>query len=200
VTPVGSFDARVSDGVGSLAEPPVIPGKVRGAIIHEVLERLDGDLEELLEEMIGGLGEEDAGSHGGVRSARAHDRLRSEIETLLASDAWQEWVASEHHREMTFVHFAGPDDWRQGRIDLFIPSRSDASGVVTAPLIVDFKTDRVGDGGTDSLVDRYRVQGQVYREAVDAILGRTGSSGTGPDGITKVILHFTETGQQRPLE
>jgi ATP-dependent exoDNAse (exonuclease V) beta subunit len=200
VTPVGSFDAPVSHGAGSLAEPPVMRGRVRGAIIHEILERIDGDLEELLEEMIGGLGEEDAGSQGGVRSARAHDRLRSEIETLLASDAWQEWVASEHHREMTFVHFAGPDDWRQGRIDLFIPSRSGSSGVVTAPLIVDFKTDRVGEGGTASLVDRYRVQGQVYREAVDAILGRTGSSGTGPDGITKVILHFTETGEQRPLE
>jgi ATP-dependent helicase/nuclease subunit A len=200
VAPVRSFDARPSDGDGSVADPPAMPGSVRGTIIHEVLERIDGDLEELLEEVIGRLGEEDDGSPGGVRSARAHDRLRSEIESLLASDAWQEWVASEHHREMTFVHFAAPDDWRQGRIDLFIPSRCDANGVVTAPLIVDFKTDRVGDEGTDSLVDWYRVQGQVYREAVDAILGRTGSSGTGPDGITKVILHFTETGQQRLLE
>ena len=202
VMPVDSFDtAAVGGGGGGIgaADPDTLPGLLRGSIIHEVLERIDEDLDELLEEVIEGIGEEGAGFARGRRRVRVRERLRSEIERLLDSDAWQEWVSSEHYREMPFVHFAGPADWRQGRIDLFVPPRSTGTGAGTAPLIVDFKTDRVGAGGVEPLADRYRIQAQVYREAVDAILRRDSGPQEEPGSATKVLLHFTGTGEQLSL-
>ncbi|MCL7979058.1 MAG: UvrD-helicase domain-containing protein [marine benthic group bacterium] len=198
VVPVDSFDAKPvrGGGGGDSAARGGLPGRVRGSLVHEVLERIEDDLEDLLEEVIEGIGEEGAGSPGGVRRLGVRERLRSEIENVLASDAWREWVSSEHYREISFVHFAGPDDWRQGRIDLFVPPRPGDPGVATGPLIVDFKTDRVGEEGTDPLADRYRTQARVYREAIDAILGGSFGSGAGPAETTRVILYFTETGDK----
>jgi hypothetical protein len=201
VMPVDSFDAAPAGGGGATgpAEQGTLPGRLRGSIIHEVLERIDEDLDDLLEEVIEGIGEEGAGFPRGAGRTRVRERLLSEIEKLLDSEAWQEWVSSEHYREMPFVHFAGPDDWRQGRIDLFVPPRSDKAGEATAPLIVDFKTDRIAEEGTDRLVNRYRTQARVYREAVDAILDRDVGSDEGLGGRTRVMLYFTETGEKALL-
>jgi hypothetical protein len=201
VEPVDRFAtaAAVSGGEGDSAGRGGLPARVRGSLIHEVLERFDDDLEELLEEVVEGVGEGGSGSPGSVRRLVLQERLRAEIQSVIEGDAWQEWISSEHYRELSFVHFAAPDDWRQGRIDLFVPRRPGQKGASTGALIVDFKTDRVGDEGTDRLVDRYRTQVRVYREAVDAILSRDGDSDSGLGESTKVILYFTGTGEEVTL-
>jgi hypothetical protein len=114
---------------------------------------------------------------------------------VLSSEAWRGWVAGEHYRELPFVHLAGPGDWRQGRIDLFIPPGASGVPVDSADArIVDFKTDRVR-GDLAAAAGRYEIQTRVYREAVEAILG-TGESSLSGGGRVRVVLHFTHPNQQ----
>jgi hypothetical protein len=181
-----------------------IPGHVRGSIVHGVLERTDADpdllleeLDRLLEQAIGGLGEDESFVRAGQQGIDARDRLREEILRVLSSEAWRDWVAGEHYRELPFVHLAGPGDWRQGRIDLFVPpGRSGASADSTEARIVDFKTDRMrGDLDLAASAARYEIQTRVYREAVEAILG-AGESTLPGGGRVRVVLHFTHSNQQ----
>ena len=179
-----------------------IPGHVRGSIVHGVLERTDADpdllleeLDRLLEQAIGGLGEDESFVRAGQQGIDARDRLREEILRVLSSEAWRDWVAGEHYRELPFVHLAGPGDWRQGRIDLFVPpGRSGASADSTDARIVDFKTDRMR-GDLSAAAGRYEIQTRVYREAVEAILG-AGESTLPGGGRVRVVLHFTHSNQQ----
>ncbi len=194
-----------------------LPGHVRGSIVHGVLERTraapgsgeDGDqivseddpdllvqeLDRLLEETIGGLGEDESFVRAGYQGTDARVQLREEIVRVLSSEAWRGWVAGEHYRELPFVHLAGPGDWRQGRIDLFIPPGASGVPVDSADArIVDFKTDRVR-GDLAAAAGRYEIQTRVYREAVEAILG-TGESSLSGGGRVRVVLHFTHPNQQ----
>ena len=117
---------------------------------------------------------------------------------MLSTDAWREWVAGEHYSELPFVHLAGPGDWRQGRIDLFVPPPDGAGSGHADARIVDFKTDRVPKSGVEAAALRYETQTRVYREAVEAILGaRDGVLPGG--GRVRVILHFTRPNQQAEI-
>jgi ATP-dependent exoDNAse (exonuclease V) beta subunit len=198
----GAFRPPMPEGAESGGE---LEGKLRGSIVHGALQRAGDDpgeledlLDELLEEEIGGIDEEQVAPPARLRVWRAREQLRSEIERLLASDTWKEWVSGLHFRELPFVHFAGPSDWRQGRIDLFVPARPRSSADRASPLIVDFKTDRVAGEAVGQAAERHRPQAQLYREAVDAIL-RVPGSAAGPAGRTRVILHFTHAGRQVEL-
>jgi len=172
-----------------------LPGRVRGLILHDVLERseTDDDLDELdrlLEQAIGGLGDEGSGLVVGPADAGGRERLREEIRRVLASEAWRDWVAGEHYRELSFVHLAGPGDWRQGRIDLYVPPRGPDDPEQADVRIVDFKTDRVEQNGLEAAARRYSTQSTVYREAIEAILGARDGVLPG-DGRVRVTLHFT---------
>jgi ATP-dependent exoDNAse (exonuclease V) beta subunit len=177
-----------------------LPGRVRGLVVHGVLEQSDADddldeLDRLLEQALGGLGDEESGLVVGSADAGSRERLREEIRRVLASEAWREWVAGEHHRELSFVHLAGPGDWRQGRIDLFVPPRDPDDPERADVRIVDFKTDRVEQSGLEAAAGRYRTQSTVYREAIEAILGaRDGMLPGG--GRVRVLLHFTHANRQ----
>jgi ATP-dependent exoDNAse (exonuclease V) beta subunit len=210
----GESEGSSSTGTGDATEER-IPGRVRGLIVHSVLEQsgtrenpvgpgvdesaagefeLDSDdLDRLLEQAIGGLGDEETALLVGRTDAGELNRLREEIGQVLATDAWREWMAGEHYRELPFVHLAGPGDWRQGRFDLFVPPAA-ASGHADVR-IVDFKTDRVRKSGVEAAALRYETQSRVYRAAVEAILeARDGVLPGG--GRVRVVLHFTRPNQQ----
>ena len=196
--------AGVSEGSGSPAKGDAtgdeIPGRLRGLIVHGVLEKSDtrgdpDDLDYLLEQTIGGLGDEESALLTGRTDADELNRLREEIRRVLSTDAWREWVAGEHYSELPFVHLAGPGDWRQGRIDLFVPPPDGAAAGHTDARIVDFKTDRVSKSEVKAAAITYETQTRVYREAVEAILGaRDGVLPGG--GRVRVVLHFTRPNQQ----
>ena len=172
-------------------ENPVGPGVDESAAGE--FERDSDDLDRLLEQAIGGLGDEETALLVGRTDAGELNRLREEIGQVLATDAWREWMAGEHYRELPFVHLAGPGDWRQGRFDLFVPPAA-ASGHADVR-IVDFKTDRVRKSGVEAAALRYETQSRVYRAAVEAILGaRDGVLPGG--GRVRVVLHFTRPNQQ----
>ena len=213
----GEGRRSAESGGDSESAAGAISGRVRGLIVHDVLERsrMGGgadaggtdesgaddahigleELDRLLEEAIGGLGDEESGFLVGDAEERDRDRLRDEISRVLSSSAWREWVGVEHYRELPFVHLAGPGDWRQGRIDLFVPnSAPEAFGHADAR-IVDFKTDRVSQDRIEAAARRYTTQSGVYRAALEAILGaRDGILPGG--GRVRVILHFTHPNAQ----
>ena len=200
----GAVRAPLSEGADTGG---ALEGTLRGSIVHGVLQRAGGDpeeieelLDDLLEQEIVGIDEEQIAPPGRPHLWRAREQLRSEIERLLASDTWKEWVSGLHYRELPFVHFAGPSDWRQGRIDLFVPARPRPSADRASPLIVDFKTDRIAGEVVGQAAERHRPQAQLYREAVDAILRAPRSAaGGGTTDWTRVILHFTHPGRQVEL-
>ena len=206
VLPQSRFAGPESIDPGRVARAKsVLPGHLRGSIVHAVLERTGDDpdhlleeLDRLLEEAIGGLGEDESFVRAGHQGTDARDQLREEIYRVLSSEAWRDWVAGEHYRELPFVHLAGPGDWRQGRIDLFIPPGASGAAADSADArIVDFKTDRM-KGDLAAAAGRYEIQALVYREAVEAILGM-GESTLPAGGRVRVILHFTHPNQQIEL-
>lgn len=183
-----------SDGEGEAgAHPPgVLPAAVRGTLVHRALERAGEDADELaalLDEAIGGLDEEDALAFADAAGDAARMSLRQEIGRVLQSRAWSGWTSGEHHRELAFIHFAAPREWRQGRLDLFVPPRPGAGDAAGQARIVDFKTSRVDPREVASAARRYEVQARVYRDAVRAILAPPGDPAGGPD--VRVTLHFT---------
>ena len=210
ITPAASFAAAGGNEArealpGAVDNGGRLEGKRRGSIVHGALERAGADpagledlLDTLLEEEIGGIDEEQVGKPGQPRLWRAREQLRSEIERVLASAEWKQWVSGSHFRELPFVHLAGPADWRQGRIDLFVPAGPRSDSDPAGALIVDFKTDRVAGNVVEQAAERHRLQAQLYREAVDAILRGSGSA-AGSKDATRVILHFTHSGRQVEL-
>ncbi len=171
-----------------------MPGRVRGTIVHGILERAELDpsgeeLDRLLDEAIHDLAEDEAFLAAVRPGSVARDRLRQEIAEILSGDDWRELVSADHHREMPFVHFAGPADWRQGRIDLYVPPGAFAGPDGANARVIDFKTDRV-QGDLSRAAERYDIQAAVYRDAVRAILGER--IGTVAGGGVRVVLHFTE--------
>ena len=59
---------------------------------------------------------------------------------------------NEHYRELAFVHFAAPREWRQGRLALFVPPRPGSGETEGEARVVDFKTNRVGPSEVASAV------------------------------------------------
>ncbi len=189
--------AGSGSGIGRGRKEGPIPARVKGLIVHDALERADREssLDRLLDEAIGGVGEEEPGLIIGDLDQGDRARLRKEIDAVLSTDAWRDWVSGEHYRELAFVHLAGAGDWRQGRIDLFVPSRGIGERGSTDVRIVDFKTDRVGPGDLATAASRYATQIRVYREALEAILGGGAGNPSGDERI-QVILHFTHPNRQ----
>lgn len=185
--PAESAEGTGEGGAGSL------PAEVRGTIVHRALESADAeeeDLGALLDEAIGGLEEDDALRLADGAGEEARRALREEIRRVLEGGAWRAWTSGEHHRELAFVHFAGPQEWRQGRLDLFVPPRSGPGEARTGARIVDFKTNRVDPSAVSAAARRYEVQARVYRDAVRAILAPPDDPDAEPPEV-RVTLLFT---------
>jgi len=150
-----------------------IPARVRGDIIHGVLERIqdESELTELLDVTIGALDapelEERLAPGTEYRLA-----LETEIEGVVQSDEWKEYTAGEHYRELPFVQLVSPDKWRLGAFDLFR---------VDPDWIVDFKTHDIQPGQAEVTAADYRLQALLYRAAARA-----------PYHDCEVRFHFTK--------
>jgi ATP-dependent exoDNAse (exonuclease V) beta subunit len=150
-----------------------VPARVRGDIIHGVLERIEdeSELAQLLDVTIGALDapelEERLAPGTEYRLA-----LEKEIEGVVQSDEWKEYTEGEHHRELWFLQLVSPGKWRLGAFDLF---RLDPN------LIVDFKTHDIGSEDAEKTAGDYRLQALLYRAAARA-LGRD----------PRVRFHFTK--------
>jgi hypothetical protein len=138
-----------------------IPARVRGDIIHGVLERIqdESELTELLDVTIGALDAPELEERlaPGTEYRRA---LEAEIEGVVRSDEWREYTEGTHHRELPFVQLVSPRKWRLGAFDLF---RLDPNW------IIDFKTHDIGPDQAEETADDYRLQALIYRAAARAL-------------------------------
>jgi ATP-dependent exoDNAse (exonuclease V) beta subunit len=150
-----------------------VPARLRGTIIHGVLERIqdESELTELLDVTIGALDAPELEERlaPGTEYRRA---LEAEIEAVVTSDEWKEYTEGAHHRELPFVQLVSPGKWRLGAFDLF---RLDPNW------IVDFKTHDVGPDEVEGTARDYRLQALLYRAA---------ARGLGHD--PQVRFHFTK--------
>ena len=135
---------------------------------------------DILNETIGSLDDpqldEVLGSGSNYRAA-----LEEEIRGVIQTPEWAWYVEGEHYRELEFVHLAGPREWRVGAFDLYRPDVPDA-------VIVDFKTQEVGEGQESQAAAPYRAQAKVYREAAAV------------RGGANVSLHFTRRNVTWPMD
>jgi ATP-dependent helicase/nuclease subunit A len=147
-----------------------LPERVRGTLIHGVLERMRADIElaVILEETIGAL---DAPELELILAPGTMYRaaLEQEIERVIQSDQWKWYVAGEHYRELPFLHLLGPREWRTGSFDLYRPEG----------WIIDFKTHQISADRAAKEARHYHTQMRLYREAA-ALRGEV-----------KTRLHFT---------
>ena len=135
---------------------PTLDLRVRGTIVHELLETLD---------LRAGAARPDAEAVRAV--AAAHDAELSEADVAdlqamvdaFAGSALRERLgaASAVHREHAFAFALGDGPMLTGFVDVIA---HEADG---AALIVDYKSDRVGDADLDALVEaHYATQRRIY--------------------------------------
>jgi len=156
-----------------------LPERIRGDIIHGVLERMreDTEIAQILEETIGEL---DAPELEIVLAPGSQYRaeLEAEIERVIASAEWAWYIRDEHYRELPFLHLAGPRDWRTGFFDLYRPDG----------WIIDFKTHQVAGDAVMRVAESYRIQMRLYSEAAAV------------RGPVRTRLHFTHSGMVVDVE
>jgi hypothetical protein len=144
-----------------VGERPGLSERLRGDVIHGVLERIapDAVLAQVLEETIGEL---DTPELEFVLAPGSEQRaeLLAEIERVLATEEWSWYVRDEHHRELPFLHLAGPREWRIGAFDLFRPDG----------WVIDFKTHQISAQATRKKAEEYRLQMELYRAAAAVCL------------------------------
>ncbi len=151
-----------------------VPAALRGTLIHGVLERIDavGELSRLLNETLADV-DAPPGAEELLEPGTPYRRaLEAEIERVVTGDRWKWYVKGEHHRELRFLVLSARP-WRTGAIDLYRPGPES--------WVIDFKTHQIGADGAAEVAADYRVQADVYRDAVTALSGRT----------PRVLLHFT---------
>ncbi len=173
VVPAAEFARAPDSGAG-------LPARIRGTLIHTVLERLEAESElaRILGEAIAGLDAPESETLLEPGSAY-REALREEIEAVVRSDEWAHYVDGRHWRELPFLHLLRPREWRLGAYDLFRPGGVGEASEV--PRIVDFKTHVIDASDVAATAATYEIQAAVYREAAEAILGRP----------VQVSLHFT---------
>jgi ATP-dependent exoDNAse (exonuclease V) beta subunit len=173
VEPPWQFAPRPAEKSGK------VPERIRGDIIHGVLERISEQVElaQVLEETIGEI---DMPELEQVLAPGTQYRaaLEAEIERVIQSDEWKWYVAGEHYRELPFLHLAGPQEWRFGAFDLYRPDG----------WIIDFKTHQVSAERTAQVALEYELQMRWYREAAGIV------------GPVRTQLHFTHSNVVREMD
>jgi ATP-dependent exoDNAse (exonuclease V) beta subunit len=168
--------ARQSEVIASEAKQSRLSPRLRGQLIHSVLERIrdEEELAELLDVVVGTL---DAPELEEVLApgSRVREQLEAEIRGVVASPEWQWYVEGPHWRELRFVDIRSPVRWHVGAFDLY---RQGEPG-----LIVDFKTQDVTVEAAKTAAEKYRVQARLY----EAVAGRLA-------GSVQTRFHFTKAG------
>ncbi|MDX1395752.1 MAG: UvrD-helicase domain-containing protein [Gemmatimonadota bacterium] len=180
-----------------------LPGRVRGTLIHGILERIrhERELARVLDETIASLDLGDlelsltAGS--GYREA-----LEREIARVVRSPEWRWYLEGRSYRETRFLH-RSPDGWVQGAFDLLrladttgpkpeqvglfdAPSEDDARAHLD-PWVVDFKTHRIEASEAAEVAAQYHILPGLYRAAASALR----PAGADAPPRVRVGLHFT---------
>jgi ATP-dependent helicase/nuclease subunit A len=112
--------------------------------------------------------------------------------TALARPGMADGVTVELWRERSFaVRLA--DRLLEGRFDRVVVQWK--QGRAVGAELVDFKTDRVDDGGANlpELIEQYRSQMQAYRAALAAMLGLS-------PGAIRTTLLFVATGDRAAVK
>jgi len=150
-----------------------LPERIRGDIIHGVLEKIQEDvpIAQVLEETIGEL---DAPELEFVLAPGSQYRtdLEAEIARVITSEEWAWYIEPEHHRELPFLHLAAMREWRTGAFDLYRPDG----------WIIDFKTHQVTAASVERIAASYQLQMRIYSEAAAV------------RGAVRTRLHFTHPG------
>jgi len=140
------------------AEPPALEGRIRGTLVHELLERLDFDRPAPPgAERVRAL----AASHGLELEPEHVDDIRAQVVAFAASPLCARLAAAGGvRREAGFAFELSPGGGGplvSGVVDVLARERDGAF------LIVDYKTDRLGDDTPAALVERdYATQRMVY--------------------------------------
>ena len=139
---------------------PLVPGNIRGSVIHAVLERISESTElvKLLDDVISELvAPEVAVVMASGTPYRA--ALEKEIRDVVQGDEWKWYFEGEYYSELPFVYLLAPKDWRIGDLDLYRPGPE--------ALVIDFKTheDVIDQESAEKVAEEYKTQMQVYREA-----------------------------------
>lgn len=166
--------ASADAGSGASAADRRLVARLRGTLIHGVLERIQeaDELVRILDETIGALDEPELEQLSRPGSAY-REALEEEIRRVVESEEWAWYVSGPNWREMSFLHLVRPRDWRIGAFDLY-------RLLETRAAIIDFKTHDAAEEEVRAIAKDYEIQANVYREA-GAIAGPV-----------SVSLHFTK--------
>jgi ATP-dependent helicase/nuclease subunit A len=138
------------------AAEPALDLRVRGTLVHELLEGLD---------LRAGAGVPDAAAIDAVAAAHEVELTEADVadlQALVAAFAGSDLrerlgAARDVHREAAFAFALGDGPMLNGFVDV-IAYEDDG-----AALIVDYKSDRVGEADLDELVEAgYGVQRRIY--------------------------------------
>lgn len=139
-----------------------------GTLVHALFEEIEWsdsfDLDAVMPEWEARWG-------GSAALSDAVGQIRGVLETPdLHAALARPGSSAEAWRERNFEILLG-DEWLSGTFDRVVIER-DASGRATAATILDFKTDRVGDGASiEGAVAKYRPQLETYREVLRRMTG-----------------------------
>ncbi len=151
-------------------DPSGIPANVFGTMAHEVFESLDSKALPGREEIAEFVTARHSLDEDKIRAAA--DKIAGFVEIFAATPLFAEiekarWV----RRELPFLSALGGEGaFVQGTIDLLF-EREDGTLCV-----VDYKSDRVGEGEMAAHAARYRAQMAAYAEAARVATGRDGVS------------------------
>jgi ATP-dependent helicase/nuclease subunit A len=173
-----------------VSEPPVGRSRTeilaavrRGQIVHEVLERIEGEdeLPALLEHAIGRW-DEDAPAPDEPAGAEYRGHLSDEIRRVLRDPAYAEMAARPGaRRELPFLQVLRRDAVVDGRIDLAAPS-ADGTGIE----LLDVKTTQCDADAAERKAAQYSPQRDTYIAAVDALASRPAA---------RFTFHFSHPGR-----
>ena len=151
-------------------------GAGMGTLVHYVMEQLDFSTVSSIDDI--GCQLKKLVSDGFVSEEDCQQIEIKKIYNFFCSDIGKRMISCNHslRKEFSFkyminakdVYNTGANDKLvvQGTIDAMF---EDADGKI---VIVDYKTDKIIDGDTKSIVDRYHSQLDYYADAVKTILGK----------------------------
>jgi ATP-dependent exoDNAse (exonuclease V) beta subunit len=130
-----------------------------GIAVHQVLELLDP----AHPERAGSLAHAVAREKGLEKDLEEIKRL---VSKAIQSSAYKRAVASGRmFREVPYTWWKSENEVSSGKMDLVF---EEPDGLV----IVDYKTDRVSEKDLETVPEKYRIQGQEYKQALEALSGK----------------------------
>jgi ATP-dependent helicase/nuclease subunit A len=149
-----------------------------GIVVHRVLEMIDPEHTEKAQDLVRGLAREKG------LNDEATEKIMYLVENGIKSEAFRRAISSgRFFREVPYTWRKSEDEFSSGIMDMVF---EDKEGLV----IVDYKTDRLSAEDLEPLPEKYRAQGQEYRDALQALSGKP---------VKQVIFAFLHSGRELTL-